>query len=561
MYLLAIFEHVSQRSDVADAAELKLYMEKERDTLSEALMLIKNGMLSIPLVTHNFEVDLGSDFSLPRAVICTLLLSSSDKLQQLFDRYTTHGVAGLSHIGFLKTCEESLQYVSSGRCAIKDPVLVEFRALADKAHKKKYKPDARDAIAAAAHGFLSLSTVASDNDSSDIHSGHGGGSSAGKTSHPLIRRHTSLMKKPAVHSANGGGKGSADTPTKPSHNGRSGASVDVKSPSKLVGATRDSSKALASVLEDDESEDYDDDEFHNTSDVAPMITATSRSVASAVKSKTAEDAQPLVRRGSNVLILGIDGTRRAVDAESAHCISSAPGPLAMNITYGGSPIGSTNATHSPPLNMSSPMALNRKLAVAKSIGSPSTPNKAVKTNSTTAPAATATAITTGPAPKAEVSGQKSKSETIAELKLFAKQLKQITIPRAGNNSTRDGSPSTRSPGSSPNASTRSNPNTSSNSNHDSMGGGRVSNIRHRAATMRFPQSGQGYMIGSGSNTGTSSSSGANGIQSPLRAPINPSPPMLVSTCEAHGDELFFLVDMCCSACERGQWRTALGRTE
>jgi hypothetical protein len=34
--------------------------------------------------------------------------------------------------------------------------------------------------------------------------------------------------------------------------------------------------------------------------------------------------------------------------------------------------------------------------------------------------------------------------------------------------------------------------------------------------------------------------------------------MLVCVCEAHGDELFFLADMSCSACEREQWRAAAG---
>ena len=106
----------------------------------KCLGMIKSGIISVPIVSASYVSELGAQFSLSRAVMCCHLLASSEKLQQLFDRYETHGVAIISQIGFLKTCEEC--FLSGLKCdgEILD-ILNDLKEIADEEYsKKKYRP-------------------------------------------------------------------------------------------------------------------------------------------------------------------------------------------------------------------------------------------------------------------------------------------------------------------------------------------------------------------------------------------------------------------------------------
>lgn len=92
MFALSIFEDVSKRGDMVDAAELKQYLENERSSLIHAVTLIRAGVMTLPSVSANFVPELSEQFSLSRGVICSHLLASSDKLNQLFSRYDTQGL-------------------------------------------------------------------------------------------------------------------------------------------------------------------------------------------------------------------------------------------------------------------------------------------------------------------------------------------------------------------------------------------------------------------------------------------------------------------------------------
>ena len=76
---------------MVDAAELKQYLDSERNSLIHAVTLIRAGVMTLPRVSANFVPELSEQFSLSRGVICCHLLASSDKLNQLFSRYDTHG--------------------------------------------------------------------------------------------------------------------------------------------------------------------------------------------------------------------------------------------------------------------------------------------------------------------------------------------------------------------------------------------------------------------------------------------------------------------------------------
>jgi hypothetical protein len=104
--------------------------------------MIKSGIISVPVVTASYVSELGAQFSLSRAVMCCHLLASSEKLQQLFTRYETHGVAIISQIGFLKTCEECFQSSLKSDGEIAD-ILNELKEIADEEYsKKKFRPRA-----------------------------------------------------------------------------------------------------------------------------------------------------------------------------------------------------------------------------------------------------------------------------------------------------------------------------------------------------------------------------------------------------------------------------------
>lgn len=91
MIVLSMFEDVSKRGDMMDAAELKQYLLGERNSLVHALTLIRADVMALPSVSANFVPGLSDPFSLTRSVMCCHLLASSDKLNQLFSRYDTHG--------------------------------------------------------------------------------------------------------------------------------------------------------------------------------------------------------------------------------------------------------------------------------------------------------------------------------------------------------------------------------------------------------------------------------------------------------------------------------------
>ena len=137
MFVLSIFEDVSRRGDMADAAELKQYLTNERNSLIHALTLVRGvavgglvvvwkcvlscmywltvyctatptpytvstspptgmqiraSVMTLPCTPANYIPDLSQQFSLTRAVMCCHILHSSDKLRELFDRYETQGM-------------------------------------------------------------------------------------------------------------------------------------------------------------------------------------------------------------------------------------------------------------------------------------------------------------------------------------------------------------------------------------------------------------------------------------------------------------------------------------
>ncbi len=129
MFMLSIFDDISRRGESVDAIELKEYLEDERKSLIKALVLIKTGVMPLPSVSPSYVAELGAPFSLTRAVICCHLLSSSDKLDQLFKRYEAQGVAIISQVGFLKTCEECFKTLTNND-GEHDPVIEDFISVA-----------------------------------------------------------------------------------------------------------------------------------------------------------------------------------------------------------------------------------------------------------------------------------------------------------------------------------------------------------------------------------------------------------------------------------------------
>lgn len=106
LIVLSIFEDVSKQSDVMDIAELRQYLTAEKEKLVKVLQLVEARKMKMPPVSYNYEMSLTAKFSLLKGVICCNMLSSSTRLNILFKEYDSTGVAIISQIGFVATCEE-----------------------------------------------------------------------------------------------------------------------------------------------------------------------------------------------------------------------------------------------------------------------------------------------------------------------------------------------------------------------------------------------------------------------------------------------------------------------
>ena len=116
MFVLSIFEDISRRSDVLDVAELKQYLENERHSLIHVLSLVRSGVMTLPVVNSDFVPELSQSFSISRAVICCHILSSSAKLNELFNRYENQGMPTrlfYSYILVNKSSNRSSNYKSN----------------------------------------------------------------------------------------------------------------------------------------------------------------------------------------------------------------------------------------------------------------------------------------------------------------------------------------------------------------------------------------------------------------------------------------------------------------
>jgi len=79
--------------------ELKAYLTEQRTKLQRVLPLLIRGATELTTVKRSYEQSLTERFSIVRSIIASHLLSSSDKLAQLFEQYEQRGLAVISQIG------------------------------------------------------------------------------------------------------------------------------------------------------------------------------------------------------------------------------------------------------------------------------------------------------------------------------------------------------------------------------------------------------------------------------------------------------------------------------
>lgn len=111
----SIFEIVSQRSQMVDIVSLRRFFIKEQEKLHQFVALVKDRNMTVPPISRHYQSTnkSGSNFSLVRSVTCSLLLSSSVKLRQLFRMYTKQGQSCMNEVGFMAVAEECFQRLTN----------------------------------------------------------------------------------------------------------------------------------------------------------------------------------------------------------------------------------------------------------------------------------------------------------------------------------------------------------------------------------------------------------------------------------------------------------------
>jgi hypothetical protein len=103
----------SAGDDTLDVAELKFYLEAQREKLRKFISLFLEGVVHFPIMLKSYLVSIQEEVSMERTVMCCNLLSHSGSLTQLFETYESQGTALISKAGFIKAVEESHYNVSN----------------------------------------------------------------------------------------------------------------------------------------------------------------------------------------------------------------------------------------------------------------------------------------------------------------------------------------------------------------------------------------------------------------------------------------------------------------
>ena len=170
---LSIFHLVGEGAESIDVAELRVFLEAEREKLKKYLSLYLEGAVSFPLMSKNYLDSIQEEPSLERCVMACHLLKDAPSLKQLFETYETHGVALINQIGLLRAVEESVFNVTNriGDEALKfnddDKVIDELKMLASETNAYRRKNNGGDSRGRGSF-FLGLQPGGDNKDLSDL---------------------------------------------------------------------------------------------------------------------------------------------------------------------------------------------------------------------------------------------------------------------------------------------------------------------------------------------------------------------------------------------------------
>lgn len=140
IYGLAIFEIIAQGENTVDVAEIRAYLNRERDELKKLVAFYNEGMSPLPVIQRDFHLFLNEKMSVPRSILAIHLLNDSNIFGELFDMYDERGTAMMSKLGFLKACEEAHRNITNHRkrsaFTTRDPALEEFIIMATESNAR-----------------------------------------------------------------------------------------------------------------------------------------------------------------------------------------------------------------------------------------------------------------------------------------------------------------------------------------------------------------------------------------------------------------------------------------
>ena len=171
---LSIFHLVGAGTDSIDVAELRAFLEGEREKLKKFLALYMEGAVSFPLMSASYLDSIQEEPSLERCVLACHLLKNSPSLKQLCETYEAHGVALINKIGLLRVVEESTFNVTNRleeqvlvKLDVGDKVIDELKILASETNAYRRKNNSGDSRGRGSF-YLGLQPGGDNKDLSDL---------------------------------------------------------------------------------------------------------------------------------------------------------------------------------------------------------------------------------------------------------------------------------------------------------------------------------------------------------------------------------------------------------